>query len=209
MFQLRQHLISADPKTKTEKEQCRTETLVKKAYCEKLEKWGDMAVRLFKLEHKNYLIRRLVNLPETIEHLDASQPWLAYWMVHSLRLLWCELSDKLKDGIVNLMKSCQHPEGGFAGGPRQLAHLAPTYGAVNCLASILSTDALDVIDRGRLGDWLFSLRLPDGSFMMHYGGEVDVRGAYCAIATASLTGILKTRPEIFEGTAEWIAQCQV
>jgi hypothetical protein len=29
---------------------------------------------------------------------------------------------------------CQDPEGGFGGGPGQLAHLAPTYAAVNALA---------------------------------------------------------------------------
>ncbi|EUB57429.1 Protein farnesyltransferase subunit beta [Echinococcus granulosus] len=208
MFHLRQHLVRNDPKTKTEKDQCRTEALVKKAYCEKLEKWGETTMRLFKMEHLNYLTRRLVDLPESIEHLDASQPWLAYWMVHSLRLLCYQLSDKVKTGVVNLMRSCQHGGGGFAGGPYQLAHLAPTYGAVNCLASLLSADALDVIDRQALGDWLISLRQPDGSFVMHHGGEVDVRGAYCAVATASITGVLKSRPEIFQGTAEWIARCQ-
>ncbi|VDM16758.1 unnamed protein product [Hydatigera taeniaeformis] len=208
MFHLRQHLVRNDLKTKTEKDQCRTEALVKKAYCEKLEKWGETAMRLFKVEHLNYLSKRLTDLPESIEHLDASQPWLAYWMVHSLRLLCYQISDKVKTGVINLMKSCQHLRGGFAGGPYQLAHLAPTYGAVNCLASLLSADALDVIDRQALGDWLVSLRQPDGSFVMHHGGEVDVRGAYCAVATASITGVLKSRQNIFKGTAEWIARCQ-
>nr|CDS34335.1 chromodomain helicase dna binding protein 6 [Hymenolepis microstoma] len=208
MFQLRQHLVRDDPKTKTEKDQARTEALIKKAYCEKLENLGESAMRLFKIEHINYLNRRLVDLPETVEHLDASQPWLAYWIVHSLRLLCYELSDKLKISIMNFVKSCQHPQGGFSGGPHQLAHLAPTYGAVNCLVSLNSADALDVIDRKALGDWLLSLRQPDGSFIMHLGGEIDVRGAYCAIAAASITGIIKTRPEIFHGTAEWIARCQ-
>ncbi|VUZ51221.1 unnamed protein product [Hymenolepis diminuta] len=208
MFQLRQHLVHNDPKTKTEKDQARTEALIKKAYCEKLENWGESAMRLFKIEHINYLNRRLVDLPESIEHLDASQPWLAYWMVHSLRLLRYELSNKLKASIIDFVKSCQHPQGGFSGGPHQLAHLAPTYGAVNCLVALNSADALDVIDRRALGDWLLSLRQPDGSFVMHHGGEIDVRGAYCAIAAASITGIIKTRPEIFQGTAEWIARCQ-
>ncbi|KAM7542294.1 hypothetical protein Aperf_G00000019046 [Anoplocephala perfoliata] len=208
MFQLRQHLVRNDPKTKTEKDQARTEAFVKKAYCEKLEKWGESAMRLFKLEHINYLTRRLLDLPESIENLDASQPWLAYWMVHSLRLLCYQPSDKLKTSIINFVKNCQHSQGGFAGGPHQIAHLAPTYGAVNCLASLNSADALDIIDRNILCDWLVSLKKPDGSFIMHHNGEVDVRGAYCAIATASITGIIKVHPEIFQGTAEWIARCQ-
>ncbi|XP_076407022.1 protein farnesyltransferase subunit beta isoform X2 [Peromyscus maniculatus bairdii] len=41
---------------------------------------------------------------------------------------------------------------------------------------------------------------------MHVGGEVDVRSAYCAASVASLTNIIT--PDLFEGTAEWIARCQ-
>ncbi|VDD82502.1 unnamed protein product [Mesocestoides corti] len=208
LFNLRQTLTKHDPKTPTEKDQCRTESLVKKAYSEKLDKWGEVALRLFKIEHINYLSKRLVDLPTGIEHLDASQPWLGYWIIHGLRLLCYQLSNQQKCSVIALLKSCQHPEGGFAGGPRQLAHLAPTYGAINCLASLLSADALDIIDRQKLGDWLASLRLSNGSFLMHHGGEVDVRGAYCAVSSAALTGLLQSRPELFDGTAEWIASCQ-
>lgn len=39
-----------------------------------------------------------------------------------------------------------HLTGGFGGGPGQLAHLAPTYAAVNALA-ILGSEGLAVIDR--------------------------------------------------------------
>ncbi|VDN14958.1 unnamed protein product [Dibothriocephalus latus] len=222
LFYLRSGSEQIDPQTKTEKDQSRTERLVRKAYQEKLEKWGESSLRLFKLEHIRYLTKRLVNLPTSMEHLDASQPWLAYWMVHALRLLNFRISDSQKRDLVSLLKSCQvclmlccelifsfqHPDGGFAGGPKQLAHLAPTYGAINCLASLVCVDALDVIDRQKLGDWLLSLHQPDGSFIMHHGGEVDVRGAYCAVSVAALTGLLKSRPEIFTGTAKWIARCQ-
>lgn len=37
---------------------------------------------------------------------------------------------------------------------------------------------------------------------MEVGGEVDIRGAYCAAAVASITN-LKT-DELFYNTAEWI-----
>uniref|UniRef100_A0A0X3PET7 Protein farnesyltransferase subunit beta n=1 Tax=Schistocephalus solidus TaxID=70667 RepID=A0A0X3PET7_SCHSO len=208
LFNLRSGIEQLNPRTKTEKDQSRTERLVRKAYHEKLEKWGESSLRLFKLEHIRYLTKRIVDLPTSMEHLDASQPWLAYWMVNALRLLNFRISETQKCSIISLLKSCQHPDGGFAGGPKQLAHLAPTYGAVNCLASLACADALNVIDRHKLGDWLLSLRQPDGSFIMHHGGEVDVRGAYCAVSVAALTGLLKSRPEIFTGTAEWIARCQ-
>ena len=36
----------------------------------------------------------------------------------------------------------QHPEGGFGGGPYQLAHLAPTYAAVSALVTLGGPDAL-------------------------------------------------------------------
>jgi protein farnesyltransferase subunit beta len=35
---------------------------------------------------------------------------------------------------------------------------------------------------------------------------VDVRGAYCALSVAGLTNVLV--PELYAGTAEWIAKCQ-
>lgn len=36
----------------------------------------------------------------------------------------------------------QHPDGGFGGGPFQLAHLAPTYAAVAALVTLGGEDAL-------------------------------------------------------------------
>lgn len=50
------------------------------------------------------------------------------------------------------------------------------------------------------------LRTPDGAFQMHQDGELDVRGAYCAVSIAGITGI--ATPELFKGTAAWIARCQ-
>lgn len=49
-------------------------------------------------------------------------------------------------GIASI-RSWQHPEGGFSGGPNQLAHLATTYAAVNALAILGTNEAYDVIDR--------------------------------------------------------------
>lgn len=60
--------------------------------------------------------------------------------------------------------------------------------------------------RKGLRRFLTTLRDEDGAFSMHVGGEVDIRGAYCAISVARLTNIYT--PDIFKNTAEWIAQCQ-
>jgi protein farnesyltransferase subunit beta len=44
---------------------------------------------------------------------------------------------------------------------------------------------------------------------MHVGGELDVRGAYCAISSAKLADFpAKTERTLFAGTPKWIAECQ-
>lgn len=42
---------------------------------------------------------------------------------------------------------------------------------------------------------------------MHVDGELDVRGAYCAVVIGRLSGISPNN-KLFEGTADWIASCQ-
>ncbi|KAL3317502.1 hypothetical protein Ciccas_003839, partial [Cichlidogyrus casuarinus] len=99
-------------------------------------------------------------------------------------------------------------EGGFGGGPNQQPHLATTYAAVNALSIIQMSESLLTIDREKLVNFFKSIRNHDGSYRMHVGGEIDVRGAYCALSVARLTGILSIHPELFAGTADWIAKCQ-
>lgn len=44
---------------------------------------------------------------------------------------------------------------------------------------------------------------------MHVGGEIDVRGCYCAITAAKLSNFSKQdEAEIFKNTVEWIVSCQ-
>lgn len=62
-----------------------------------------------------------------------------------------------------------------------------------------------IVDRKEMHDWLLSLKQPDGSFVMHQDGEVDVRASYCALSVAALLGILT--PELAKGAAEFIAKC--
>ena len=49
--------------------------------------------------------------------------------------------------MVQFLSRCQHSDGGFAGGPGQLAHLAPTYAAVLSLCTLGTQEAYDCIDR--------------------------------------------------------------
>ncbi|XP_026706127.1 protein farnesyltransferase subunit beta-like [Athene cunicularia] len=157
-------------------------------------------------KHFNYLKRGLQQLTVSYECLDASRPWLCYWILHSLELLDQPIPDSVASDICDFLSRCQSPQGGFGGGPGQHPHLAPTYAAVSALCIIGTEEAFGVINREKLLEYLHSLRQPDGSFLMHADGEVDVRSAYCAASVASLTNILT--PALFAGTAEWIARCQ-
>lgn len=85
-----------------------------------------------------------------------------------------------------------------------MSHLATTYAAVNSLCIIGTKKAYEVIDRNALQKFLCSIKIPDGSFYMHRGGEIDIRGVYCALSVASLTNIYTEK--LFERTAEWVVR---
>ncbi|KAG9336505.1 hypothetical protein JZ751_002852 [Albula glossodonta] len=130
---------------------------------------------LLQQQHYVYLKKGLQNLSDSYECLDASRPWLCYWILHSLELLNEHVPTPLSSDVCKFLARCQSPTGGFGGGPGQQAHLAPTYAAVNALCIIGTQEAYNIIDREKLLDFLFSVKQPDGSFVMHVGGEVDIR----------------------------------
>ncbi|KAJ3008162.1 hypothetical protein HKX48_008729 [Thoreauomyces humboldtii] len=156
--------------------------------------------------HKTYLMKHIHSLPGWFSSLDASKPWLVYWILHSLDLLSIPISQGIAKSAIETLRKCQVPEGGFAGGPSQLAHVATTYAAVSALAVIGTSEAFDMVDRRALHTWLLTMKQPDGSFTMHDGGEVDVRGLYCALSTAKLLDILT--PDLLAKSTTFIAACQ-
>ncbi|XP_045551511.1 protein farnesyltransferase subunit beta [Salmo salar] len=161
---------------------------------------------LLRDQHYQYLKKGLRHLSDAYECLDASRPWLCYWILHSLELLEEPVPTAIASDVCKFLARCQSPTGGFAGGPCQAAHLAPTYAAVNALCIIGTQEAYNIIDREKLLSFLFSVKQPDGSFVMHIGGEVDVRSTYCAASVASLTNIMT--PTLFQDTPTWIVSCQ-
>lgn len=161
---------------------------------------------LIRQRHVGFLKRSITHLSEAYECLDCSKPWLCYWILHSLEILGERLEDVEYSKIAGFLAKCQSPNGGFGGGPGQYPHLASTYAAVNALCTIGTQEAYDVIDRKNLRQFLSSLRAEDGSFCMHANGEVDMRGAYCALVAAKLTNVYT--PDMFKGTEDWIAKCQ-
>jgi protein farnesyltransferase subunit beta len=54
--------------------------------------------------------------------------------------------------------------------------------------------------------WFLSLKQQDGSFLVSHVAEIDVRGLYCLLVTATLLDLMT--PELLEGVPEFIAACQ-
>ncbi|KAI9497746.1 terpenoid cyclases/protein prenyltransferase alpha-alpha toroid [Zychaea mexicana] len=164
------------------------------------------SIRLERENHVPYLKRGLNNLSRWMVSLDASKPWLTYWILHSLDLLEAEITPEIIERCISTLAKWQHPEGGFSGGPDQIAHLATTYAAVNSLAILGTKEAYDVIDRESLYEFLMRMKQPDGSFTMHTGGEIDIRGSYCALSVATLTNLLT--PELTKNCSDFICRAQ-
>ncbi|GLG96877.1 Protein farnesyltransferase subunit beta [Gryllus bimaculatus] len=164
------------------------------------------APSLFRGKHVSYLKKCLFYLPNSYECLDASRPWLCYWILHSLELLEETLDAEDRSKIALFIGRCQSPDGGFGGGPGQHPHLAPTYAAVNALCTLGTEEAFSIINRETLRKFLWTVRCANGSFQMHVGGEEDIRGVYCALSVARLTNIYCDK--LFENSAKWIISCQ-
>ncbi|KPJ18224.1 Protein farnesyltransferase subunit beta [Papilio machaon] len=162
--------------------------------------------KLHRKLHSKSLNSWLLTLPKSYRCLEASRPWLVYWILHSLWLLNDLPDAKILSNVVEFLSHCQHPDGGYGGGPSQFAHLGTTYAAINALCIIGTDEAYASINRKSLQNFLWAVRGVDGSFALHLGGEQDIRGAYCALTVAKLTNIYTD--ELFDKTAEWIVSCQ-
>ncbi len=47
----------------------------------------NISSRFMRAEHVYYLLCGLKQLPSWVKALDASRPWLVYWIIHSLSLM--------------------------------------------------------------------------------------------------------------------------
>jgi len=166
---------------------------------------ADGKPRLMREKHVTYLKRGLATLGPGYVALDASRPWLLYWILHSLDVLDALPVDRLP-ACCETLALCQNPGGGFGGGPYQLSHCAPTYAAVLALCLMGTDQALGAVDRGALYAFFLSVKDASGGFRMHEDGEIDVRGTYTVVAVAALLNMLT--PELAAGVAEYVMSCQ-
>ncbi|XP_061348573.1 protein farnesyltransferase subunit beta isoform X2 [Gastrolobium bilobum] len=163
-------------------------------------------------KHIEFLSKGLRHLGSAFTVLDAkccwlcSRPWLCYWILHSIALLGESVDDELQDDTVDFLNRCQDPNGGYAGGPGQMPHLATTYAAVNTLITLGGQKSLASINRDKLYGFLRRMKQPNGGFRMHVEGEIDVRACYTAISVASVLNILDN--ELIQNVGDYISSCQ-
>ena len=167
-------------------------------------------LQLLRAKHVRYSQAGLFGLKGYMKVLDASRPWLIYWMLHSLALLDALPDDPDFDARVvstlSHMARKQTCRGGYGGGPQQLPHCAPTYAAILALLTVGTEEAYRSIDRRRVYQFFMSMKQSNGAFTMHQDGETDTRAAYTVLCVASLLNIMT--PELCAHTGAWIASCQ-
>ncbi|CAN8098096.1 unnamed protein product [Discula destructiva] len=168
--------------------------------------------------HIAFLQKQLGKLPAPYVGADASRPWFLYWCFNAMRLLGEDVSS-YRETLIETARSMQNDTGGFGGGNGQLSHLATTYAIVLSLALVGGEQVYDLVDRRALWKWLCSLKTPGGGFQMAVGGEVDVRGAYCAAVIVSLLNLpldltpdapawTPGHPTLFTNLADYVQKCQ-
>ena len=146
--------------------------------------------------------------------LGSSRTWICYWILHSLALLGrldAGLDAEKRRAIVSFLGECQHESGGFGGGPGQMPHLATTYAAVCALVTLGGEDALSIIRRNALMDFFLRMSIPaeqGGGMTMHQGGEVDVRGCYCALCVCYMLRMDISRISEACSLVSFVRQCQ-
>ncbi|KAL4859002.1 Protein farnesyltransferase subunit beta [Chlorella vulgaris] len=83
--------------------------------------------------------------------------------------------------------------------------------AVSTLVTLGGADALQVVDRPKLHSFLLRMCVgPEqgGGMTMHEGGEVDVRGCYCALAACEMLLLDKAAVGEACGMIDYIRHCQ-
>ncbi|ODQ80675.1 hypothetical protein BABINDRAFT_160913 [Babjeviella inositovora NRRL Y-12698] len=189
--------------TKTTIEKDRVQLDIKQIY-ETILELGEFPTLATK-KHVQFLTISLGSLPHDFCVLDASNPWILYWILNSLLLLRKELNQKTCDQVREKIMGYIHPEGGIGGGPGQTGHAAATYASILSLTLTKNWDVMRAM-KNQIYPWLLTLKQADGSFVMHVGGEKDTRAVYCVLTVASLLDVMT--PELVEGTGAWLKSCQ-
>ncbi|VDM03515.1 unnamed protein product [Schistocephalus solidus] len=145
-----------------------------------------------------------------LEYLKLSA---IYWCLTALDLMG-KLDVIDKDKVIQFVQSCQKSDGGLAPAPGHDSHMLSTLSGIQILVLY---NELEKIDRNKVVDYIAKLQNPDGSFNGDKWGEVDSRFSFCAIASMSLLGLLRSQvPDLsrpvkgvdLEMAANFLVRCQ-
>lgn len=159
--------------------------------------------------HLHYILSSFERkLPSGYAVLEATHPWMVFWLLNAYNLIVDKLNDKPAVELINeKIKTCivNKGLGGIAGGKNQVGHVAATYAAVLTMVSTKNYSLLKEI-KDNLYTWFVLLKREDGSFEMHRNGESDTRSTYCVLVVSSLLNILS--PELTQGVEKWLNKSQ-
>ena len=162
-------------------------------------------IRFIGEKHDEYVSKLDKNLEKdsigyfSSEHLRMGG---GYWAIGSLMLLKSS-SDLKRDEMIQFIKACQSPNGGFAGNIGHDPCLVYTHYAILLLCMY---NSLEAINTPAVSKYIASLQNTDGSFKGDEWGEVDTRFAYCAVSALTILNhihLINT-----ESTCKFIVQCQ-
>jgi prenyltransferase beta subunit len=114
-------------------------------------------------------------------------PPFAFYNLYATRALGGAISPELRARVVDYLRRCQAPDGGFGAAPAAGdSHVVPTLYALRALALLGS---LEAIDRPRATAFLASLARPDGAYRGRArDGEASLGTTYHAVAALELLG---------------------
>ncbi|KAK9312521.1 terpenoid cyclases/protein prenyltransferase alpha-alpha toroid [Lipomyces starkeyi] len=135
-----------------------------------------------------------------IQSLDNKQDELEYWLSEHLRMsgiYWGLTALDLmgardvlpREKVMEYVKSCQHPNGGFGAHPGHDPHLLYTLSAIQIL---FIQDALDAVDADVVAKFVTSLQDSETGTVRGdvTGDEADTRFVYAAMQCLSILGKL-------------------
>ncbi|WKY08052.1 hypothetical protein Q1695_007503 [Nippostrongylus brasiliensis] len=129
-----------------------------------------------------------------ITNYEKAKDSYEYIMAEPLRLsgiYWCVSALCLQNkpdaldrvAIVNYIRECQRPDGGFAPAAHHDSHLLHTLSAVQIL---IMYESLDKFNLDAIAEYVRQLQNDDGSFGGDVSNEIDTRFSFCAVATLFL-----------------------
>jgi geranylgeranyl transferase type-2 subunit beta len=139
-----------------------------------------------------------IDTARTLEYLESwarrdrwdrfpESPSFAFYNLYATRALGGAVSPELRAQVIDYLRKCQSPGGGFTVAPSAGdAHVVPTFYALRTLALLGS---LDAIDRTRAAAFLSSLAQADGGYRGRASEtEASLGTTFHAIAALDLLG---------------------